>query len=772
MRTASQQYKDSIMLPLRNEFEARVTVGLVSVDATSNATIGSYSTLAPHSSPISNMLKPSRMGADTFATYELNTFRADGRSLFYTPSNASAGIYDKRVIFNEVSNASANLSNSKFTVTFPSSIFPIDLPAITIDFDSENFATEIQLTFNETTKTYTNDSQLFVLKEDVSAVATNITFNFTKMNNPHTRLGIRELKFGEGIILTGEDISSITHDSKTNIISEELPSETATITIIDFDNKYNWDNPDSMVEYFEQGQQVDIEMGYYLDEYDDTSIEWFKISTIYITSWNYQNNILTLTCNDLFQNSNASFDGLKNVYITYYRMLEYCAERTELGIDRVKISEDLFDYTVENPIPMISIREIMQILCNSSASIMKFDSDGNLEIDIERIANYVLNTSNDYVDSSQLMNITEKNRYATYEKDTIKADGTAYFTPSDFSKRDKEWGYVSTDISDSSGNIPTFLGGANNDETFSTSSISLIFQNSANSKVSSFQIGFGLNIPKRITIKTYEITAEGNYIFVEQFEFDNNSKVFEFSEELQPFNEMLIEFWTTENPNNRVYVDYFNTDSVSDYYVTIDDMYELAMIDAEKTYKTANVVSTRYDNQTTEEQVYSKTSDSTTQSQEVITFSEPYYSFRGVNCTIVSYGDYAVKIKPPTTTGSDYSVYAKKKKAVYFDNVYDVNTKGSQVTFENPLISPSFLQKTKGYFFVDSLIDYYKYNKLYSLDWRGDLRIQVGDIIHIANRFQDDVLIKVEKNTLLYEEGVFKGKLEGRRIDDVDYTKN
>jgi len=95
------------------------------------------------------------------------------------------------------------------------------------------------------------------------------------------------------------------------------------------------------------------------------------------------------------------------------------------------------------------------------------------------------------------------------------------------------------------------------------------------------------------------------------------------------------------------------------------------------------------------------------------------------------------------------------------DNVYytqTLNLKGSVRTVENPMIHT--LEQAQ--LVAEWVGNYYKNNVSYSVEHRGDPRLQAGDIIRMDNDFKNNMSVEIEKNVLTFN-GAFKGSNDLRR---------
>lgn len=91
-------------------------------------------------------------------------------------------------------------------------------------------------------------------------------------------------------------------------------------------------------------------------------------------------------------------------------------------------------------------------------------------------------------------------------------------------------------------------------------------------------------------------------------------------------------------------------------------------------------------------------------------------------------------------------------------HTYTVGTTGVVKVCENPLINTV----EQANIVAKWLANYFINNVSYQVDFRGEPRLQAGDIIHMDSDFKNNLQVEVEKNTLIFN-GAFSGNLELRR---------
>lgn len=97
---------------------------------------------------------------------------------------------------------------------------------------------------------------------------------------------------------------------------------------------------------------------------------------------------------------------------------------------------------------------------------------------------------------------------------------------------------------------------------------------------------------------------------------------------------------------------------------------------------------------------------------------------------------------------------------VYGD--YTINPLGQTIIFENQLIGT----QAHAELIAEWLGNYYANNKTYSVNYRGEPRLDASDLIYMESDKVDPIQVDIEKATLTFD-GAFKGKLELRRAANL-----
>ena len=237
---------------------------------------------------------------------------------------------------------------------------------------------------------------------------------------------------------------------------------------------------------------------------------------------------------------------------------------------------------------------------------------------------------------------------------------------------------------------------------------------------------------------------------------------------------MTIEF-TKGSPNSRTHIQYFSFGEESDYLITYDDMYSSPVGTQLDIVKRLKVSRTVYSNSNTTEELI--TDEIVYQGENLIYyFDDPSYNYSiemtdgSGNVQIVNSGCYFVEIKfLDVNIGNAISFTVKGKKYNLSTSIYtkQLNNRGNDKEWNNPLIS----DYQHCIDIAEWISDYYTPAIEYSLDYRGDPTLDVGDVIFQESKYADRIKTVIEEMQLSFD-GTLSGTLRTRRKEDVDRAEN
>ena len=372
-------------------------------------------------------------------------------------------------------------------------------------------------------------------------------------------------------------------------------------------------------------------------------------------------------------------------------------------------------------------------------------------------------TDREYVELENVIQDTWEGDIQKNESEIYPVSVTAYSDSGTTSTEEKTFdfsldtGYVSNVIS-------------NSDGTFQENPI-VTLTLEAKYKCFGIKIKFAGNIPKKFLIRTYADDVLNETITVRS----NIVSDFEFPYEFEEFDKMEIEFVETEVPNNRIMIDYIAFGAEMDYTIEYDDLYSTPVGTQLDKTKNLNVSRSIY---TAGQEAEELTSDTVIYEGEnvIYYFSDPCYGYIA-NITqghgaisIVSSGAYFVELSvsnAPSGSEIKISVTGYKYNVTEALHTIEINNRGSDVTWGNPLISDYEHCKDV----AEWVADYLSSGIEYELDFRGEPAFDCGDTVFQENRYVDDLKVVIEEHQMTFNGGI-DGALRTRRKERVDRAKN
>ena len=666
MIQASSTYKEIMSRELRNRAYLSATMWLVNQEAQATAqAVGSF---IYYSLPNTIWDKLTRT-EEEYLTMEQDYWRADG-TMFFPPKNEGSPTYKNQNLISQ------NILQG-FTIQFQTQH---DIKGITIEF-GQYFPTRFTIS-TDTGKSYDfENSRTLFSTEIVFDGVTRLTITPTEMYGGQQRFRILNILLGFTIIFDNTNVANMDYSDFTHGLSEEMSFSELNIDATDYGQRYNVDDENSGINFFETGQQVDVEIGL---EYDDQkTIEWLKIATLYMKEWSSTKYGVNFKAADRLSFLTGEYSGGFRIYNrTLYD--EAVSILTDAGFDSDDywLDSSLKAITITNPMPVSSHANCLQLIANAGRCIIKQDYNGKLILK----ANFatiidpedITITGTGYTNYSKLTTLPSGADvvFSDMTRDFWKADGTMYFLPR--SSPFAETGFVSELVADDDGNFtinPTLcynLGGG------------FIYY--------SIIIDFETNAPQELVVHTFYNNAEVESVTFNSLVRGVNAlyHIFEL------FDSFTIEF-TKGAPNDRIYVNRVTLGDLSDYTLRENDLMSYTQATKEQRVSSVGVKVFTYE---TDEQ--------------------------------------------------------GNPKEVQDDVWYRHNTdyEGFPVEYQNPLISTMEHAQQVG----EWIENYYKNNISYEVTFRGEPRIEAGDIIFMENDFIKNLQVMVENNSLSFN-GAFSGSL-------------
>lgn len=744
MYQTSQEYKESMKRPVRNQSYMKIQLGLINQEAQQTAGLSDTNKYNDFSDAESIF---NQHTVRRYATYESNFWKANGISFF---------LPEKKSDYRKDGITSTDLFEESFHVKFVFGCGKSDIKGLTIKF-GRNYPTKFTIvTDNATSFEYENTEELFK-SDDVFENTESIELVITEMNVPNARVRIDYIIFGLGLEYDDEWISEASSNTTLSAINEDLPESEFKVTLCNDNQLFNVDNPSSDINFLESGQKVNVMMGYMLD---DGNIEWIKMHSLYVSEWSANDSSATITAVDILKYLDEKY--YKGIYyedgISLYDLAVLVLTDAGLNEDEYYIDSYMKKVYVHNPLPNVTHKEALQIIANAGRCIMDYDRNGKIRIRVAFKPTYDTTSNGEtyFSNAPTIDNLTEKNQYATCEQNFWKADGEKLFVPTD---HHQDTGYISASISDENGRFDV--------NPMLTRTLE------AKYKAYGIMINFSGNLPKKIVIRTYADDVLNNTLTITS----GIEQATEINYDFPEYDRLEIEFPETE-PNSRIHIDYLSRGAETSYSLEYDDLYSTPVGTQLEKIKNVKVSRSLYSKSATKEDLTSETITYSGENQ-IYYLNDPCYGYSvaisnaksGQSAKIVSSGAYYVEVAfSGVKTGENIEVSITGYKYNVATSYYSqpVHNRGTEKEWKNPLISfDDHCQEVAKW-----LADYFASGIEYELDYRGEPAIDCGDVIGQENKYDQGLKTIIEQSQITFKSGVLGGGLRTRRKEYVARTKN
>lgn len=734
MQTASLEYKKTIKQLPRNRGYIRATIGIINQEAQNSAS-AKESKLAY----FSNDTKPFEGNSVSriYATAEKNFSKIDGTMYFLPEENSSLNLYNNGLVSEDI--AGALYINFKEPAGF-------DIKGLMIEF-GDSYPNMIEIEWDNGKNLYKNENGRFITED----VYESVTFLKIIPVNMETRLRIFEITFGIAKTFTNESVLNYSLKEYVSPVSESIPSQDMVLEVDNQSLYYSVDNPESAFAFLETGQEIRVMFGY--DITGNGTVEWLPENTCYLKEWKADDIKARFVATDRFDYiTGYYYKGLyrENGISLYDLAIDVL---NDAGIDDSKeyyLDPYLKNIIVYNPIPPVKSTEALQIIANAGRCILYQDRKKRIHMDSSFVPDMVISTDNkeEYSSVEKLLKSTLKEAYAIQSNDFSIVDGSVLFMPLEGPY--KKTGYVSKSIADESGlflNNPIIT--ITSEATFSVYGLIINFRNVA---------------PKQFVITTYNQGEQ-----VEQHVIDDSELSYVTYETFELFDTMKIEF-TKGYPNAKVTIDNILISDITDYTLERSiDIYGNPVGQRKNKVKSISVARNVYKNNSEiVELALEKVTMIESELIQTVVFSEPVYEISvsadsaNVNAEIIEKSSYMVVVKFEKSTSAKeeftYKVSGKKYTIDIFQEKSIYNAHGEEMLWNNPLISN--IEHAKDV--KDWIATHFLGDVEYEISWRGDPRIDAGDLIYLELKNRDTALTKIYQNTLNFN-GAWSSVLKARK---------
>lgn len=742
MKSVSNAYKASMKAMLRNRSYVRITFG--NVDTTA-ATDGEWESNGAASISEFETVDYAYQYGDTYVSLELNRWALDGKSLLVpTGEDVQDGF-----ISSLMSDAEGNFTTPP-VITREFSLKHI-FPGLTLTFDTRQQEWPLEVTADF----YLNGAVVDTQTVSITSVQTTISTTATEVDKvtitfdrclPYRRPRLENVLYGLNVQFVNKDIVSTQQKHDVDPLSRRLPTETMQFTILDYEHKYDPDNPAGIYAYVDKNSPIEIQFGY---ELPDGSVEWIKPDNYVLNAKpSAQNNQATFNGTGLIGSLTGTFYksklGSKSLYdMAQEVLLDAGLTLTEQGENPWEIDDALKDMFTTAALPIDTHMNCLQLIAHAACCRLYTDDDNIIHIrpfgvTVIGIYNGVW-ADNGHVWFSEWDTVdkgnTAENTYATFELNrwTLGGDSQVILPDSNAGQR----GYISEAMTGADGsftNPPVFT------KTFDVPHdlpvLAIRFDTVLNEFPGAVQVKYyhddTLLDTQTAAIDSVEVYVSSN-LAIECTKIEVT---------------MIGNLPYRRGRVTKVY--YRETDFTLDFTSIGENSQKISKIDelksvsvARYSYTASNDTSTLYEGTTTETELHVEFSGLAQDVQISVSGGTLVSSniYARAADLVLSSGTKTVTITGKTLTENSVVVS------------YPVAQSGEIDKEENPLITNDTMCQA----LANHVKSYLQMRNTYEASYRGNPEMEVGDIIGLQTLYTDemDALILVDEIT-------FDGSLSGK----------
>lgn len=742
MKSVSNAYKASMKAMLRNRSYVRITFG--NVDTTA-ATDGEWESNGAASISEFETVDYAYQYGDTYVSLELNRWALDGKSLLVpTGEDVQDGF-----ISSLMSDAEGNFTTPP-VITREFSLKHI-FPGLTLTFDTRQQEWPLEVTADF----YLNGEVVDTQTVSITSVQTTISTTATEVDKvtitfdrclPYRRPRLENVLYGLNIQFVNKDIVSTQQKHDVDPLSRRLPTETMQFTILDYEHKYDPDNPAGIYAYVDKNSPIEIQFGY---ELPDGSVEWLKPDNYVLNAKpSAQNNQATFNGTGLIGSLTGTFYksklGSKSLYnMAEEVLLDAGLTLTEQGTNPWEIDEALKDMFTTAALPIDTHMNCLQLIAHAACCRLYTDDDNIIHIrpfgvTVIGIYNGVW-ADNGHVWFSEWDTVdkgnTAENTYATFELNrwTLGGENQIILPDSNAGQR----GYISEAITGADGsfsNPPVFT------KTFDVPHDLPVLAIRFDTVLDEF--------PGSVQVKYYhdDTLLDTQTAAIDSVEVYVSSNLAIECTKIEVT--MIGNLPYRRSRVTKVY--YRETDFTLDFTSIGENSQKISKIDelksvsvARYSYTASNDTSTLYEGTTTETELHVEFSGLAQDVQISVSGGTLVSSniYARAADLVLSSGTKTVTITGKTLTENSVVVS------------YPVAQSGEIDKEENPLITNDTMCQA----LANHVKSYLQMRNTYEANYRGNPEMEVGDIIGLQTLYTDemDALILVDEIT-------FDGSLSGK----------
>lgn len=744
MQYVTEVYKQSMKSSLRERGYIKVVFGTKNQKAQNNASIDSGDFL--FYSNQENVFEK-ETNQTSYANFERNFTRVDGTMIFLPRDSSQyedTGLVGKEFVSSDKPyelTINLNTTSDKFkgfSIRFGET-YPVDF-----DIVGENGKIEIR----------SNNTYDFHTDEVIESTS-YIKLIFYNMNNSYNRVHIHSIKFGYDLTYYNDSILESTLESYVSPICEDIPQIDFSVQLANYDKYFNADNPDSVINFLEVGQEIAVYYGY--QHPDKDVIEWIDGGHYLYSEWESDDNSATIKAQDKFRTMEDEFveGSYSKEGTTFYELAKSVLGNA--GQMNYYLDPVLKTFKTVNPLPRTETKQLLQMIANACRCVLTQTRDGKIAIisSFKPDVTIECNSEAVYSDVERVLKDSNKDEYARFSREYTTVDGNMLFIPHDFDNANGYTGFVSSTISD---DMCSFI----------TNPVITMKQSVARA-YNGLKIEFGNALPNKFKISTYLNDNLVDEYTIYSLDIQKSMALYY---PFDIFDTMKIEFIETEYAYSPIVVNYLRFEDSVDLTIERVDMLSSPKAIKQELVKDITMTVYNYIRGTKIENLLTEEGEVSAGEIKTFYFDEPCHGFTATltdtddfaieGLEIVESNDYYITVKFPDSGTRKLEIQGYKyQKEWTYERVFNVNSSGKSITWENPIIS----DRQQAWELGKWLVKYYKSDIEYEYDTRGNPELEAGDIIYQENEFQENLRANVYRIVLNFNQA-FSSSITARKVVD------
>ena len=829
MQNVSNDYKQAMKLPIRNRATMMIAIGDVNpklqTECVGNSTYTRYGAYFVRPFFESNNIMFQGGTSETYSTLEQDFTPTDG-SMMFPPEYEDADMaFDTGYVSDSVI-----AENDGEQVQFVLGT-EVELPlTVTLEISGglECSGAWIAI-YNGTNRviewaTFDGNKATMTFNELPTASGDDVPYRlhfwiYANNTPDYRRLRIKTITFGSGLLLTENMIENAQTKAYCSRINESLPTNDFTAELLNYDSRYDGDNPDNPLAILDnENQEINAYFGY--DVHNNGQYEWVHGGKFISSEWESGKYRATITGVDTMRNNellykhlNSDIANTPNAEFVLWSVMSAMSNlplMNGLGNIPFEYDEDLKDIVISLPyVQTLNCKEVLQQLANYCCKTLQLDSEGRIIITGRDTTAEMTTLATDSVQIDELEfsetytgaleqpfdEVVAKIHYVSdkdevsqrtdcifYRSATVSGSNYTYvFTDSElpipllrsypYGKYDIEIvGIVHDETPNFDVTSDDIMNDIKTDKEEMIKEIVVPYYSVVNQTMDKTEIREDVVVvPEQDEAYHYECDLGGTFYSGLTFEAYNLSENIFDTESVPWVQGTLNANGSTASSTVRLRTEmYIPALSEGTYALEIADGYKIVdFFEFNSGSYTSLVKRTQINDTKAKVKLSSNSnyvkvviakSDDTTITTADLTNAKPYLGFVITSAENES-SDYYISPNALSEGTWNVAVFATGTlNFVSADVVYPINPTGKSLRWDNPIVG----DKARAQLVAEFVGDYLKSNVSYNYEYRGNPEVEVNDVITQDNDFVPDMETIISEHTINFN-GAFKGEITARK---------